>query len=296
MRKVGVILGVLFLLGAAGFLALTRPAKVDPALFAGLKPDADRGEMVFHAAGCGSCHMAPRAEGEARLVLSGGQEFPSPFGTFKAPNISPSNQGIAGWSVLDLANAMLHGTSPDGAHYYPAFPYVSYAHATAQDITDLHAYLQTLPPSDMLSQPHDIGFPFSIRLTLGGWKMLFAAQGWVIDTPDLNEAEKRGRYLVEGLGHCAECHTPRNALGGMDRARWMAGAADPSGKGRNPNITPARLTWTEGEIAAYLMTGFTPDFDSVGGHMTLVVSSYAQLPASDRAAVAAYLKRVPPVE
>lgn len=296
MRRFFVLLVAVSLVGGAAFLALTRPATVDPALFAGLNGDAARGEMVYHAAGCGSCHMAPRAEGEARLILSGGQEFPSPFGTFKAPNISPSDQGIGGWSVVDLANAMMHGTSPDGAHYYPAFPYVSYAHATAQDIADLHSYLQTLPPSDVPSQPHDIGFPFNIRLTLGGWKLLFAGKGWAIDAPDLNDAETRGRYLVEGLGHCAECHTPRNALGGMDRTRWMAGAPDPSGRGRNPNITPARLTWSEGEIAAYLMTGFTPDFDSVGGHMALVVSSYAELPASDRSAVAAYLKRVEPVE
>jgi mono/diheme cytochrome c family protein len=297
MRKFLVLTVVVPVLGAAVFFALTRPAKVDPAMFAVLSGDAGRGEMVFHAAGCGSCHMAPRAEGDARLVLSGGQEFPSPFGTFKAPNISPSPEGIAGWSVVDLGNAMLHGTSPEGQHYYPAFPFVSYGHASAQDIVDLHAYLQTLPPSDTPSLPHEIGFPFNIRATLGGWKMLFGANPeWVIDAPDLTDAEQRGRYLVEGLGHCGECHTPRNVLGGPDRTRWLAGGPDPSGKGRIPNITPARLDWAQVDIAAYLTTGFTPDYDSVGGHMALVVASYARLPESDRMAVAAYLGRVTAVD
>lgn len=296
MRKIlmgAVALGVL---GLGGFVWLTAPARVDPQDFAGVTGDADRGEQVYLAAGCGSCHMAPRAEGDDRLVLSGGQRFDSPFGTFLAPNISPSDQGIAGWSVLDLANAVMRGTSPEGAHYYPVFPYASYAQAQPQDIVDLHAYLQTLSPSNVASLPHEVGFPFNIRLSLGGWKLLFAGGGWAVAPPDLTPEEERGRYLAEALGHCAECHTPRNALGGMDRARWLAGGPDPSGRGRIPNITPAALDWSVGDIAAYLTTGFTPDFDSVGGHMALVVSNYAQLPAEDRTAVAAYLKRVAPVQ
>ena len=251
---------------------------------------------MFHAAGCASCHSASRADGDAKLVLSGGQRFASPFGTFLAPNISPSQAGIGGWSVEDLANAMLHGTSPQGQHYYPAFPYVSYAQTTPQDIADLHSFLMTLPPSDTASLPHEIGFPFNIRLVLGGWKLLFTGAGWAIDEPNLTPQEQRGRYLSEVLGHCAECHTPRNALGGLVRGRWLAGVADPSGTGRVPNITPAKLTWDASEIEAYLTTGFTPDYDSAGGHMAQVVSNFARLPASDRAAVAAYLARVPPVE
>jgi mono/diheme cytochrome c family protein len=153
--------------------------------------------------------------------------------------------------------------------------------------------MMTLPPSDVPSAPHEIGFPFNIRASLGGWKLLFAGAGWAVDPPDLTEAEQRGRYLAEALGHCAECHTPRNALGGLDRARWLAGAPDPSGQGRVPGITPSQLDWSELDIVAYLTTGFTPDFDSVGGHMAHVVANFARLPESDRAAVAAYLKRVP---
>jgi len=142
------------------------------------------------------------------------------------------------------------------------------------------------------SLPHEVPFPFNIRRSLGGWKLLFLRETWVI-TGDLTPAEQRGRTLVEALGHCGECHTPRNLLGGMDRSRWLAGAPDPSGTGTVPNITPGKLRWMAGEIADYLATGFTPEFDRVGGHMAKVVDNFAHLSQADRAAVAAYRKRVP---
>ena len=292
MRRliVPALLFALFLLGM--FLILTRPDRLAPDALRGLEGDAGRGEAVYLAAGCGSCHMAPEATEDARLILSGGQRFASPFGTFLAPNISPSEQGIARWSPLDLANALMLGTGRNGSHLYPALPYASYTKMMEQDVVDLHAYLMTLPPDPTPSQPHEVGFPFNIRTSLGGWKMLFLRDDWVIDG-DLNPQEVRGRYLVEALGHCGECHTPRNVLGGMQRARWLAGEPDPSGKGTIPNITPEKLNWSAEEIAYYLESGFTPDYDSVGGHMAHVVSNFGRLPAEERAAVAAYLKRVP---
>lgn len=283
----------LFLLGL--FLILTRPTQLGPDALRGLEGDAGRGAAVFLAAGCGSCHMAPGATEEARLILSGGQRFASPFGTFLAPNISPSEQGIEKWSARDLANALMLGTGRDGTHLYPALPYASYSKMMMQDVVDLHAYLMTLPPDATPNQPHEIAFPFNIRTSLGGWKMLFLRDDWVLEG-DLSPQEVRGRYLVEALGHCAECHTPRNVLGGMQRGRWLAGAPDPSGTGTIPNITPAKLGWSVDEIAYYLESGFTPDYDSVGGHMAHVVTNFSQLPAEDRAAVAAYLKRVPAAE
>lgn len=295
MRRLIVALLLCAILGLGLFVILTRPVPLSGDALDGLRADTLRGEAVFLAAGCGSCHMAPGAEAEARRVLAGGQRFASPFGTFLAPNISPSPEGIGDWSALDLANAMTRGIGRNGAHLYPAFPYASYARADLQDVVDLHAFLMTLPPSPTPSLPHDLGFPFNIRISLGGWKWLFVRQDWVLNGP-LTQTEIRGRYLVEALGHCGECHTPRNLLGGLDRGRWLAGAPDPSGKGTIPNITPATLTWSEADIAAYLETGFTPDYDSVSGHMVHVVDNFARLPASDRAAVAAYLKRVPPVK
>jgi mono/diheme cytochrome c family protein len=287
-----VFLGIL---GLGAFWFLTRPSVLTESDFAGLSGDATRGQAVFLATGCASCHMVEGAKGDAQLILAGGQRFPSPFGTFVAPNISSDpTQGIGGWSLPDFANAITRGVSPEGTHYFPALPYGAYNKLALQDVADLHAYVATLPADATPSQPHEVGFPFNIRRTLGGWKLLFLSSNWTIPDP-LSPAEQRGRYLVEAAAHCAECHTPRNALGGLDRSRWLAGVIGPDGKELAPNITPAVLEWSEQDIVAYLTTGFTPEYDSVGGHMAHVVENMARLPESDRAAVAAYLKKVPPV-
>jgi len=239
------------------------------------------------AAGCASCHHAP--DSEDKLVLAGGQAFPSDFGTFYAPNISPSEAGIGGWSIVDLANAVTRGVSPEGEHLYPAFPYTSYTKMEDQDVADLHAYIMSLEPSDTASKPHDVGFPFNIRRSLGGWKLLFFSDDYVMPAGD----NERGRYLAETLAHCGECHTPRNALGGLDKGRWLAGAPNPSGQGTIPALTPDKLTWSATDVAYYLETGFTPDFDSVGGHMAEVVDNFSKLSAEDRTAVAKYIKALP---
>jgi mono/diheme cytochrome c family protein len=286
----------LVVIGAGGLWVLARPAPLVEAGVAGLTGDVVHGEQVFWAAGCASCHMAAGATGEAQLVLSGGQKFPSDFGTFIAPNISQNpEQGIGGWSLLDLANAITRGVSPDGAHYYPALPYASYAKMQMQDVADLHVFLQTLPADATPSLPHDLSFPFSQREALGLWKLLYLNDDWAL-AGNLTPTADRGRYIAEALAHCGECHTPRDMLGGMDTSHWLAGAPNPSGEGRIPNITPAKLTWEVGDIVQYLTTGFTPEFDSVGGHMAHVVENMARLPESDRQAVAEYLKAVPAVE
>lgn len=284
-------------LGLAMFWWLTTPERVDMALFDGVQGDGVHGEQVFWAAGCASCHAAPKAEGDARLILSGGKGFPSDFGTFYAPNISSDAvRGIGGWSLEEFASAIMKGTGPEGQHYYPALPYATYVRATPADIADLYAFMQTLPASSAQNRPHDVAFPFSIRRLLGGWKFLFLRTDWVV-AGDLSAEETRGRYLVEALGHCGECHTPRNAIGGLQTGRWLAGAPIPgSVRGRTPNITPAKLDWSKADIAEYLRSGFTPDFDTAGGEMASVVENFAHLTDADRLAVAAYLKRVPPVE
>ena len=286
----------LAIVGAAVFWWVTSPNTLPDDALAGLEPDLERGETVFNASNCASCHAAPKAEGEEKLVLVGGRSFPSPFGTFLSPNISPDKEhGIGNWSAMDLANAMTRGVSPNGQHYFPAFPYTSYAKAELGDVVSLHAYLMTLPASAEPSKPHEVGFPFNIRRSLGGWKFLFYKDDWVL-SEGLTEAEERGRYLVEALGHCGECHTPRNPLGGLNLGSWLGGAANPAGKGRIPNITPAVLDWSEPDIAEYLKSGFTPEFDTAGGHMVEVVENFALLSQEDRDAVAAYLKKVAPVD
>jgi mono/diheme cytochrome c family protein len=286
----------LALIGAVGLWFLARPSGLGADAVAGLTGDATKGELVFWASGCASCHMAEGAKGEAQLVLAGGQRFPSDFGTFIAPNISQDPAaGIGGWSLLDLANALTRGVSPEGQHYYPALPYASYAKMQLQDVADLHAFLQTLPADPTPSQPHELAFPFSQRQTIGVWKLLYLNDDWAIPG-SLTPTAERGRYLAEAMAHCGECHTPRTTLGGMDTARWMGGAPNPSGQGRIPNVTPAKLGWTAPDIVQYLTTGFTPEFDSVGGHMAHVVENMARLPESDRQAVAEYLLALPDVE
>lgn len=288
-----VLLAVLILaatVAGADWASRANPLPEDA--LAGVEGDPERGERAFHLGGCASCHAAPDAEGEARLVLAGGVRLETPFGVFVGPNISPHPEaGIGRWSADDLANAMLRGVSPEGAHYYPAFPYTSYARASAQDVADLHAYLMTLPPSDRESEPHEIGFPWSVRRGIGLWKRLHLAPAPVVALSGADDAALRGQAMVEGLGHCGECHTPRGLTGGPELDRWLAGGPNPVGEGRIPAI--AGMDWSEGDIAYYLDSGFTPEFDSVGGEMVEVVESLSRLPAEDREAIAAYLKALP---
>ncbi|WP_281855994.1 cytochrome c [Litoreibacter halocynthiae] len=285
------------LLGAGVGWWVTAPNSLSHAAETALmtaEPDTDLGEQVFWAAGCASCHVAPATEESDLPVLSGGQAFASDFGTFYAPNISPSPEGIGGWTLLEFANAVQSGVSPEGAHYYPAFPYTAYAKAKPEDIAALYAFMQTLRADATASRSHEVGFPFNIRRSLGGWKFLFGTP----DGPDMADSSpsiERGTYLVEALSHCTECHTERNLLGGLDTSRWLAGAANPNGKGRIPNITPGSLDWSEIDLMAYFTTGLTPDYDSAGGHMASVVRNLARLPETDRQAIVDYLKALPPV-
>ncbi|MBB4184960.1 mono/diheme cytochrome c family protein [Sinorhizobium terangae] len=291
---------VLALAGAGGSWWLTKPAPWDEGHWEGLgEPDLANGEQVFWAGGCVSCHAQPGAQDDARLVLSGGRALKSPFGTFHVPNISPDESaGIGDWTLAEFGNAMTRGVGENGEHLYPSFPYGSYARMTAKDINDLWGYLQTLPKSANVVPPHDLPFPYNIRPALGAWKLLFFTDEPRVEMNTADAKLARGQYLVEGPGHCGECHTPRNALGGFEAGRWLAGAPNPEGQGRIPDITPGSRSvgsWSASDIASYLETGFTPDFDSVGGSMIEVQKNLARLSPSDREAIAAYLKALPPL-
>lgn len=287
-------------LGGLGFWYLTVPGGIDAEAAAALETgDAAKGERIFWAGGCTSCHAKPKSEGEALLQLVGGTQLETAFGTFVAPNISQDmNDGIGAWSQEDFANAMLKGVSPSGQHYYPAFPYASYARMNPADIADLYAFMKTLPAVAGRAPDHTLSFPFSFRRGIGLWKLLFLDAAPVIALGEgAPEKLVLGRDLVEGPGHCGECHTPRNVAGGTDKGRWLAGAVAAEGDGIIPNITRGEGgigDWSEGDIASYLETGFTPDFDSVGGSMTEVQRNIARLTPQDREAIAAYLKAVPP--
>lgn len=262
------------------------------------EPDLANGERLFDAGGCASCH-GTLVNGEPdRERLGGGLELATPVGVFRAPNISPHERdGIGAWSDLDFLNAMLRGVAPSGRHYYPAFPYTSYARMAVEDVLDLKAWIDQLPPVEGRVAGHDLAFPFSVNRGIGLWKRLYLDPAPVMPLDGAADpALERGRYLVEGPGHCGECHTPRNFANGLDAARWLAGAPAMTGEGRVPNLTPSDdglADWSAGDIAYYLESGIDPDFDIVGGEMVAVQENMARLPAEDREAIAAYLKALP---
>jgi mono/diheme cytochrome c family protein len=287
------ILGIV--VAFAVFWIVTVPSTIPANALASHTPNVANGEVVFNAGGCSSCHATKDGP---RTMLGGGLAIPSPFGTFHAPNISPHPvDGIGKWSEADFVTAMTKGTSPSGAHLYPAFPYTSYQHAKPEDVRDLFAYIKTLQPVSGNAPPHDLRFPFNIRRLLGGWKFLFLDGKPFVPDPKQSAQWNRGAYLVNGFGHCAECHSPRNFLGGIVNAQRFAGGPDPEGEGWVPNITQKGLKdWSEADIAGMLKTGDLPDGDSVGGSMVRVVKNTSQLSDEDRAAMATYLKSLPPVD
>ena len=259
-------------------------------------PNLANGLTAFNAGGCSSCHAVPGQPD--RLKLGGGLAIPSPFGTFYAPNISSDPaDGIGRWTEAEFVRAVTRGVSPAGFHYFPAFPYTSYQHAKVEDISDLFAYLKTLPPVSGKVRDHDVPFPFNIRRNIGIWKLLFMdGKPFVPDAARL-ATWNRGAYLANSLGHCAECHSPRNFLGGIIAAQRFAGGPNPEGEGWVPNITQKGLgDWSKEDFAYFLETGATPDGDSAGGSMARVIKNTAQLSAEDRAAMAEYLKSLPPVD
>jgi mono/diheme cytochrome c family protein len=284
-------------IGFAAFWWLTAPGSpAMPATAPPAAPNPANGLIIFNAGGCSSCHAVPGQPD--RLRLGGGLAIPSPFGTFYAPNISPDPvDGIGRWSEADFVHAVTSGVSPDGAHYFPAFPYTSYAHAKVEDVRDLFAYLKSLAPLAGKARDHDVPFPFNIRRNIGIWKLLFMDGKPFVPDPARSARWNRGAYLVNGLGHCAECHSPRNLLGGIIAAQRFAGGPNPEGEGWVPNITQKGLgEWSENDIAAFLKTGEMPDGDSAGGSMVRVIKNTSQLSGEDRADIAEYIKSLPPVD
>lgn len=279
-----------------GTWLVTAPRRASSAAPAGIfdqAGDPAKGRLVFAAGDCASCHASPGQSD--RLRLGGGLALASPYGTFRVPNISMDPvDGIGAWRTKDLADALLSGVSPDGAHYYPVFPYSSFAHMAVGDVIDLMAYLRTLPAVAGRAPPHDLDPIFKVRRFVGAWKLLYFSQAQI--NPDASRDEKwnRGRYLVESVAHCAECHSTRDLFGGIKEATRFAGGPDPEGTGFDPNITPKHIgDWSEQDIADLLKTGNTPNHVRVGSSMSEVVTNTAMLPDSDRAAIASYLKSLP---
>ncbi len=267
-----------------GYVALSLPATADP---------VKEGKYLTAAAGCMACHTV---KGDAEFA--GGRALKTPFGTFYSPNITPDAQtGIGDWTEGEFLAALKRGVSPEGQHYFPAFPYTSYTRITDQDGLKIFAYLKSLPAVQQENKEHDVGAPFSWRWLQWGWKLLFFEEGQGALS---SEGADRGQYLVDALGHCGECHTPRNALGGSKKEMYLAGAAD-GGEGELvSNITPDTATgigdWSKSDLADFLKTAMKPDFDNVQGSMEEVIEhGTSKLSKEDREAIAAYLLSISPI-
>ena len=277
-------------LGAAAVaLALCAVSGSAPA-----QSDAKRGEYLAKAGGCAGCHTEEKKDA---APFAGGRALKSPFGTFYGPNITPHPQaGIGRWTEADFVRAMRRGERPDGKNYFPAFPYPSFTKIVDRDLRDLWAFLRTLPPSARASQEHDLGFFYRWRFLVTFWKWFFFTPGPFTALPGLSDIANRGAYLVQALGHCSECHTPRNFFGGPKKSRFLAGGKGPDGKDV-ANLTPARLKkWSDKDLQDLLTTGLDPEGDVVAETMGEVVqNTTSQLTPADLDALIAYLRTLPPV-
>lgn len=259
--------------------------------------NAERGAYILRLAGCVTCHTAPKGGAH----LAGGRELKTPFGSFFTPNITPDPEtGIGNWSDEDFVRALRKGKSPSGKPYYPAFPYTSYTRMTQQDIIDLKAHLDSVASVRNPVPDHDLGFPFSVRAVMYVWRGLFLDTEPFVPDPSQSEIWNRGAYIVNGPGHCGECHTPRNFMGAVKSSRPLSG--NPKGPDNEsvPNITGhSRLgidEWSEDDLVTFLQSGFTPDGDFASGGMADEIEDVtSKLTDADVAAIAVYLKSLPAI-
>lgn len=253
--------------------------------------NANRGAYLARMAGCIACHTNVESGG---APLAGGLALPTDFGTFYSPNLTTDKKyGIGAWTVEEFAKAVRQGVSPDGKPYYPAFPYPFYAKLKDQDISDLWAAFQTVPPVEKPSKSQEMEFLFSFRDGLKLWRFAFLdAQSF---QPDASKSDvwNRGKYIVEGPAHCGACHTPRNFAGARQVEQRLHGADGLPDGGKSPSITSAQLLkngWNVSNLAYALKTGIQPDGDAFGGSMGEVVRDGTSfLTDADLTAIATYL-------
>lgn len=273
----------ILLLGNLLSLSLTAPAEERPETAA-----IERGEYILRVAGCVTCHT----ESPDRF-LAGGRVIESPFGTFFGPNITPDHQtGIGTWRFSDFERSLREGKSPAGKHYYPVFPYTSYAAMRTEDMQDLWAYLQSVDPVYQYNRSHELVWYARFRPALAVWKWQYLDDLTGLDASVYSDEKSRGAYLAQ-IGHCAECHTPRSWTGGRKVAEHFSGAELPDGS-TAPNITPDRENgigrWRPHHLLRYLDIGMTPEGDFAGGSMAHVIEDSTRfLTPEDRRALVVFL-------
>jgi mono/diheme cytochrome c family protein len=287
-RWLWVVIAVI-VVGVGVGLFMLRPVS-GPARDLTLVGDVARGQYLIRVGDCITCHTDKR---NGVPELAGGIGLVTPFGTFYPPNITSSKTaGIGNWTIEQFSRAMSDGEGPQG-HLYPAFPYQHYTLMTDQDVADLFAALREVPAVDTPARPHDVGFPFNIRLLLAGWNNLFFTPRRYQADAAHSEIWNRGRYLVYGPGHCVMCHSPRNLLGAIESGKELAGNPAGGTGGKAPALSAKRLTergYDVDTIASALSDGFTPDFNVLGSAMGEVITDATSYwTDEDRRAVATYL-------
>ena len=299
MRKGLLILGILLLLALAGALALVllRPGTL-PA--SGPKPELTRetvqitrGEYLARAGDCVACHTAPNGP-----AFAGGRAMATPFGNLYVPNITPDDEtGIGHWSADEFYRMLHTGVSRDGTLLYPAMPFASYTKVTRADSDAMFAYLMSVAPVSQKNRPHELRFPFNNRDLLIGWRTLYFKEGEYQRDPAKSAEWNRGAYLVQGLGHCAMCHTAINALGGSSESKAFEGGMIPNQNWYAPSLTSNREAglgnWDIQDIADLLQVGVSHRGTVYGPMAEVVYNSLQYLSDEDARAMAVYLKALP---
>lgn len=292
MRRIALIVVVLIVaIGAVGYFALIYKPAIAP-LPEGQAQTFDAA-LIAHGAqmaaigDCASCHTAAGG-----APLAGGLPVPTPYGTIYSSNITPDPEtGIGGWTEAAFVRAMREGINREGHHLYPAFPFDHFTHVTDDDNKALYAYLMTQVPVKAQPPANQLGFPFNVRGIMAGWDLLFLKQGLLAEDGSQSAEWNRGRYLVEGLGHCAACHTPRNSLGAEDSGQSYAGGPVIDGWYVYPinDKSPAPGKWDVDSLAAYLKSGFSAEHGASRGPMAQVTARLAEAGDDDVHAMAVYI-------
>jgi mono/diheme cytochrome c family protein len=281
-------------LGLGIFWVVTMPRPLDAAAIPAHQGNVANGEILFHAGGCHSCHMPTKESGLDQASVAGGSPLKTPIGVLYSPNLTPDPEtGIGTWSDADFVNAMQKGLSENGEHLIPAFPYTSYAHMKVEDVLDIKAYLMSLPPVKNAVPEHDVFALAVVRRGLGAWKILGLHETKTQVDAAQDESWNRGRYLVEGPGHCNECHTPRTLIMTSNMSQYLAGGPHPEGEGKVPSLrdlvgrgkykdaADLTLAFQNGEMMGY-------DRMASGG-MGKVQTNLSKLPEADVRAIADYI-------
>ena len=279
-------------------LSLAHRGDAPPQLAAAAESPASpdqvrRGQYLARAGDCIVCHTTAGGK-----PFAGGVALPTPFGTLYSSNLTPDREtGLGTWSAGDFWRAMHHGVGRDGRMLYPAFPYPNYTRVTREDSDALFAYLQALAPVPQPNRPHEVRFPYNTQIALAAWRALYFTPADAAADPRRSAEWNRGAYLVEGLGHCSACHSPRNALGATSAAHALEGGRIPQQGWYAPSLHAAHEAglgaWSVPDIVQLLRVGVAPGA-SVSGPMAEVVSQSLQyLSTTDLQAMAVYLKALP---